>query len=347
MYIPPQKEKEVAILNIDDKLHKAIVKQFLHMIMLDIVSFTLIAIVLICVTIRYGIHIIALIVLAVSIGVALWNYISLARIIAKKYTCYLVTIDKMWEEKGTIYCRFTPDMYDNYDLTGAINIKNYTKDLDNVKVGEQVIVVVGKLSRYVYLFHYNDYLVAQRKTITVTTNHTFVPSQEYQDKYNGEETCIESSYFGKLIFSTYEENGTTIYTLAEGLERVTFGSCYISDVIEFAITEENLEETVASLEQVFRNSEQIYMDLQYMILGELNKANLFDVDVAVMDVNYVKDHFDIEALIIQALGKNCNNEITFYGKLYDDNNDEIFIGKTIKIAIGCDSGNAVFTMENC
>ena len=82
-------------------------------------------------------------------------------------------------------------------------------------------------------------------------------SEEYRDKYITRKE-INHPYFGKLVFeidSHGDEYGNLEYNLVEGLKDIGFGALKNSNVINFLILEDKIDDTLLWLEKVYKNSE--------------------------------------------------------------------------------------------
>lgn len=342
-------QKEIEIINVDDQLHKTIVSRFIHLMMLDVASCTLIAMVCGYFAFRDGFHLLPGVFFAISVFVVLWNVWSVIRIAMRQYTCCYVKVDKLWEEKGVLKCRVTPDVYQNYDFTGDINVKNYTKDLDSVSVGDKVIVVAGNFSRYIYLFNYTgDRYVTERRNIMVTENESFVASREYEEKYHTNRGLYVSPYFGKLVFDIYgnaEDN--PVYDLAKGFKETPFGPFEIEEIEEFCVTEENLESVITLLENTYKNSDQILQGLYDLILKTLDEEKLATAYDNEIDVHYIKKCFAIEQVLVRVVEEayEDNDVIAFYGRLYDKAGEAIFDDRTFRIAISCITSKVTYELD--
>lgn len=335
-------QAELAILNVDEELHKTVVGHFIRLIMLDVVSFTVIAAILGFFIYNSGINLWLGGLLVLCVGVVAWNVGSLVSIIMRKYICCLVTVDKVWEEKGVLMCRVTPDAYDNYDFTGAITVKNHTKDLQNVKEGMQVIVAAGKFSRYIYLFDYTgDRYVTERRSIAVEKNTSFVPSEAYTEKYGLNMFRLEHLYFGELAFEMMEnkEYGTW-YFLNEGLTNMRFGSLNVWDFSEFVVEEERLEDILGLLEKTYKNSDRVLADIYSIILKDANNQTPRDQSGNEIDIRYIEANFVVEDIVVRVAEgyDERGDEIALFIGPYDSDGEELYDGQQFRIGVNCETG---------
>ena len=341
-------QAEIAVVSVDDKLHKAIVKKFIKLITLDVVGFTILSAVLGFFAVTSGFNIIICVFFILCLIVLLYNLISLLKIILKKYTCCQVVVDKVWEAKGAYLCRITPDAYGGYKFTSEIPIKNYTSNGKDVKVGDKVIVVAGKFSRYIYLFNYEgDILVSERRTINVKECKD---CETEQSKYNcyGDIREVLIDGVGIACFRRRETEEGVEYEHQEGLENSFFGPHCIIDVSGCNIPEERFDDVITCIEDTYRKSEEILKGFYDMV-----KVNIADgtimTDVEIDEV-YIREAFVIEEMYIRTCdelihGRN-DVEIRFYGNIELDVGKWLLKDKTLLIDINCMSGEVNYELKN-
>lgn len=345
-----QTEIKVEILNIDKRLHKAIVNKYMKLITLDVVLFTVLAIVLGIFTFKGGFHLIPGIFSGLCVLGLIWNLGSLLKIMMKKYGCYLVTVDKVWEENGVYMCRITPDTYGKYDFTGALTIKNYTKKYKDVKAGDKVIVAAGSFSRYIYLFDYEgEQWVTDSFKLAVAENTSYAKARTSDNIYDDvREVSVEG--VGKVTFKIKETEDGIEYEHQEGLNDSFFGPHYIIAVAECSIPEERFDDTIAAIEATYRNSSTILESFYSTAIETIASQGIMPPSDKEIDRAYIQEDFIIKEMDViiydELLHGKEDIEIHLYGNVEADNGKWLLPDKTFLINISCMSGDVTYEMKD-
>ena len=343
-------QKEIEVIHVDEKLHATILKKFLGLISLDVISFFVFSVVLGVFTFARGFHIVPGIFFAICVIGLLWNLKSLIAVMMKKYECYNVMVDKVWEENGTRLCCITPDAYESYDFTTEITIRNYTKKYSEVKEGDKVIVVAGKFSRYIYIFDYDSAVRAEgKKNITVDKN-PLNAKKKTKDKIKQSIHEENLEGIGTVYFKTQKTDDGIIYNHIEGLDESMYGPHMVISVARCSIPEDRLEDAIAAIEATYRNSNLILEGFYDMAVRTIRSDKTIQSGYENIDKTYIKENFVIEELDLSIYDKAQHGrddvEISLYGKVEAETGEWLLDGKAFLIHINCMSGEVNFELKD-
>lgn len=345
-----QIQTELEVVHVDHGLHTTIVKKFVGLISLDVISFTIFSVVLGVFTFAKGFHIVPGVFFALCVLGLIWNLKSLVAVMLKKYDCYQVTVDKAWEEKGVYLCRITPDTYGKYDFTTDIIIKNYTKKYKDVKAGDKAIVATGRFSRYIYIFDYEEeIMVTQRMNLDVAENPLNTNKKTSGEVYsNIKEEQIEG--VGTVYFDIKMTDEGTYYEHQEGLNASMYGPHIIIAVASCNIPEERYDDAIAAIEATYRNSDIILEGFYDMALRTINSEMIMPLEAGEIDKEYLKEQFVIEEMDVSIYNKLQHGrddiEIALYGNVEVETGEWLLSGKTFLIHINCMTGEVNYELKD-
>ena len=341
---------QLDVINVDPVLHTPIVKKFRGLIAPDVISFVIFSVVLTVLTILRGFHIIPVIFLVLCVIGLIWNIKSLVAVMNKKYGCYLVTVDKVWEENGAYLCRITPDTYGKYDFTTEITIKNYTKKYKDVKAGDRVIVAAGKFSRYIYIFGYEgDIQIAETLDMTVTENPLNGEKKSHIKMFEDiREQKIEG--VGMVYFGVQSTDEGLYFEHQEGLNDSMFGPHLIISVAGCKIPEHRFDDAVEAIEATYRNSDLILEGFYDMVLRTISSEMIMSLESGEIDKEYIKEQFIIDEMDVSVyddlLHGRDDIEISLYGNVEVETGRRLLEGKTFLIHINCMTGEVNYELKN-
>lgn len=341
---------QLDVIDVDSSLHATIVKKFRGLIALDVISFTIFIVVLTVLTILKGEHIVPLVFLVVCIIGLLWNIKSLIALMNKKYGCYLVTVARVWEEKGEYLCRITPDTYGKYDFTTEITIKNFTKNYKDVKEGDRVIVAAGNFSRYIYLFDYQgDIKIKQTLDMAVTKNPLNGKKKGSTESLQDiREQVIEG--VGNVYFEVKSTDEGLYFEHKEGLDDSMFGPHLIVSVTGCKIPENRFDDAIEAIEATYRNSGVILESFYDMVLRTISSELIISDFDGEINNDYIKEQFIIEEMDVSVYDEFLHGrddiEIFLYGNIETETGRWLLEGKTFLIHINCSTGEVKFELKN-
>ncbi len=343
-------QEEIEIINVDDQLHKTIIKKYMQIISFDVIGSLLVSLFFGFFAFKSGFKPVPFIICVIFLAVIFYQLSSLLKIMLKKYQCCRVKVDKVWSDNGVYMCRITPDAFAGNKLTSELTLKNYTKNCKDVKMGDKVIAVVGKFSRYLYIFDYEgDVLVSERRKLNVNDNS---PVTAQTDKYHDYDDIreVEVDGVGTVYFDiVVNTEGVIEYQHQKGLDNTLFGPHTIICVSGCNIPEDKFDDTLASIENTFKNSESILEPFYDKILQKLGDGLIMPTDE--IDKEYLKEALIFDEMCVLVYDKYIDGYdavvIDFFGFIQDADGDNLIPGKIFMMRINCNTGKTEFDLMNC
>jgi len=307
-------------------------------------------VVLTVLTIIKGFHIVPVIFLVVCVIELFWNIKSLLAVLNKKYGCYLVTVDRVWEEGGVCLCRITPDTYGKYDFTTEITIKNFTKNYKDVKAGDRVIVAAGNFSRYIYIFGYEgDIQLSETLNMTVTENPLNSKKKSISEVY-GDIRQQEIKGVGTVYFEVQSSSKGVIFQHKKGLDGSMFGPHPVVSISRCRIPENRFKDVIDAIEATYRNENLILEGFYDNALRTINSQMIMSPPSGKMNKDYLREQFIIEEMEVSIYNKQKHGrddiEISLYGNVETETGEWLIGGKTFLIHINCMTGDVNYQLIN-